>query len=150
LHVGDVGGDLAVARAVWSARLYLAGDPGKALPRLSRAGRFDGRVGGQQVGLRCNAADQFGNLAYPLPGHAQSGDEIAGIRRLRDGVAAHLGGRAKLGADFLGRGRQPRASRTDRQHRLRHRKLVSKAVWFRFEDCRHRRAHMECCFGMWR
>ena len=94
-------------------------DHGEALAGLARAGRLDGRVERQQVGLEGDVVDHGGDVGDLLArlldaGHGvdRLGDDLAAVRgdlarrpgRGRDGLARRLGGGLHRGGELLGRG----------------------------------------------
>jgi hypothetical protein len=86
--------------------LHLGGDDGKALAGFARARRLDRGVERGQVGLACDAADQFDDIADALGRVRQRLDVGVGAMGLGRRRACDAGGFGDLPADLADRCRQ--------------------------------------------
>src|SRR5471030_1669939 len=94
LHAGD---DVAHGGA---GRLdQLGGDHGEAPALLARAGRLDGRVQGQDIGLESDAVDHADDLDDLARRHV---DRAHGVDHVADDLAALAGDEAGVARHFIG------------------------------------------------
>ncbi len=97
----------SVALAVWLARFLTSlATTAKPLPALAGAGRLDGGVERQQVGLAGDVVDQLDHVADLGSGAGHVLDQLIGGIGLGGGVARDGACAADLGGDFAARRRQ--------------------------------------------
>src|SRR4029077_13071869 len=95
----------SVALAVCTAS-DLTSEATTAIAGFAGAGRFDGGIECQKVGLPSDGADQFDNVADFLRGLRQRGDLMIGALRFADCRAYDLRRLGQLAADFVDRAGQ--------------------------------------------
>ena len=101
--LGDLVGRLG---GLGGQRLDLVRHHREALAGFAGAGRFDGRVQRQQVGLPGDVGDQLHDFADLLRGRGQAFDFVVRLVRLFSGGGGNLVGFRHLAANFLDRSGQ--------------------------------------------
>src|SRR5471032_246592 len=86
-------------RAALGQVAHLGGDHGEAPALLARAGRLDGRVQGQDIGLESDAVDHADDLDDLARRHV---DRAHGVDHVADDLAALAGDEAGVARHFIG------------------------------------------------